>query len=126
MAWLSSRKTIQASRRRSAALVPPPNLIGTGYRPGTGLVEPVQEAATEPESDEPTELTRRVREVFQQSQVMGAAAQTAEPPPPLSRRHLGRRREAPADWHARGSASSDGSGFQLYSQAAGNCVDEDV
>jgi hypothetical protein len=42
-------------------------------RPGTEVVEPVQTVVSEPESEEPTELTRRIREVFQQSQAMGGS-----------------------------------------------------
>ena len=45
--------------------------VGKGRRQAPEVVQPVQEPTSEPEQREPSEVTRRVREVFQLSKGMG-------------------------------------------------------
>ena len=45
--------------------------VGRGRRQAPEVVEPVQESTPDPGQGEPSEVTRRVREVFQLSKGMG-------------------------------------------------------
>jgi hypothetical protein len=61
---------------------PEPNSGKSGrrLRRPASEAEPVQAVVSEPESDEPTELTRRIREVFQQGQAMGGSRTDRQAP----------------------------------------------
>jgi hypothetical protein len=68
---LPSQSGSDAEPRNTDPTPSPGSSGGKPRNPAAGVVEPVQAVVTEPESDEPTELTRRIREVFQQGQAMG-------------------------------------------------------
>jgi hypothetical protein len=53
---------------------------GKGRRQAPEIAQPIQEATPEPEQGEPTEITRRVREVFQFSKGMGNKNQDVQEP----------------------------------------------
>jgi hypothetical protein len=59
--------------------------LGKGRRQAPTVVEPVQASTPEPELAEPTELTRRVREVFQLGQEMGRQPLEGQDSPPSNR-----------------------------------------
>ena len=56
--------------------------VGKARRQAPEVVLPVQELSLEPEQGEPSEVTRRVREVFQLSKGMGKRSSDAQEPSP--------------------------------------------